>query len=36
MNAIKNNINPTTRISFPVKDFLEKDEDYFLRNTNRF
>ena len=32
---IKNNINPTTRISFPVKDFLEKDEDYFLRNTNR-
>lgn len=36
IDKVKNNPNPVTKITFPVKDFLEKDEDYFLRNTNRF
>lgn len=35
IDKIKNNPNSITKITFPVKDFLEKDEDYFLRNTNR-
>jgi hypothetical protein len=35
IEKIKNNPNPITKIIFPVKEFLENDEDYFLKNTNR-
>lgn len=36
INKIKTNINSTSIMSFPVKDLLENDEDYFLKNTNRY
>jgi hypothetical protein len=35
VNKVKNNKNPITKVTFPVKEFLENDEDYFLKNTNR-
>ena len=35
IEKIKNNPNPITKITFPVKEFLENDEEYFLKNTNR-
>jgi hypothetical protein len=35
INKVKNNPNPITKITFPVKEFLENDEEYFLKNTNR-
>lgn len=35
INKVKNNKNPITKVTFPVKEFLENDEDYFLKNTNR-
>jgi hypothetical protein len=35
IEKIKNNPNPITKLTFPVKEFLENDEDYFLKNTNR-
>ena len=35
VEKIKNNPNPITKMTFSVKEFLENDEEYFLRNTNR-
>lgn len=35
IEKIKNNPNPISKITFPVKEFLETDEEYFLKNTNR-
>lgn len=35
INKVKNNPNPITKVTFPVKEFLENDEEYFLKNTNR-
>lgn len=35
INKVKNNPNPISKITFPVKEFLETDEEYFLKNTNR-
>jgi hypothetical protein len=35
IEKVKNNLNPITKVTFPVKEFLENDEEYFLKNTNR-
>jgi hypothetical protein len=35
IEKVKNNKNSITKVTFPVKEFLENDEDYFLKNTNR-
>jgi hypothetical protein len=35
IEKVKNNPNPVTKTTFSVKEFLENDEDYFLKNTNR-
>lgn len=35
IEKVKNNPNPITKVTFPVKEFLENDEEYFLKNTNR-
>jgi hypothetical protein len=35
IERVKNNINTITKTTFSVKDFLENDEAYFLKNTNR-
>jgi hypothetical protein len=35
IEKVKNNPNPITKVTFPVKEFLETDEEYFLKNTNR-
>jgi hypothetical protein len=35
IEKVKNNPNSITKITFPVKEFLENDEEYFLKNTNR-
>jgi hypothetical protein len=35
IEKVKNNPNPVTKTTFPVKEFLENDEEYFLKNTNR-
>jgi len=35
IEKVKNNPNPVTKVTFPVKEFLENNEDYFLKNTNR-
>jgi hypothetical protein len=35
IEKIKNNPNPITKTTFSVKEFLENDEEYFLKNTNR-
>jgi hypothetical protein len=35
IDKVKFNKNPITKITFPVKEFLENDEEYFLKNTNR-
>jgi len=35
INRVKNNPKLVTKVTFPVKEFLENDEIYFLKNTNR-
>jgi len=35
VNKVKTNPNPITKVTFSVKEFLENDEEYFLKNTNR-
>jgi len=35
IEKVKNNPNPITKTIFSVKEFLETDEEYFLKNTNR-
>jgi hypothetical protein len=35
IEKVKNNKNPITKVTFSVKEFLENDEEYFLKNTNR-
>jgi hypothetical protein len=35
IEKVKNNLNPITKITFPVKEFLENDEEYFLKNINK-
>lgn len=35
VNKVKNNPNSISKVTFPVKEFLENNEDYFLKNTNR-
>jgi len=35
IEKIKNNSNIITKTTFPVKEFLENNEEYFLKNTNR-
>jgi hypothetical protein len=35
IEKVKNNPNPITKATFSVKEFLENDEEYFLKNTNR-
>jgi hypothetical protein len=35
IEKVKNNKNSITKVTFPVKEFLENDEDYFLKNINK-
>ena len=35
IERVKNNPNALTKTTFSVREFLEKDENYFLKNTNR-
>ena len=35
INKIKNTSNSIIKTTFPVKEFLENDEEYFLKNTNK-
>jgi hypothetical protein len=35
IERVKNNPNNLTKTTFSVREFLEKDENYFLKNTNR-
>jgi hypothetical protein len=35
INKIKTTSNSIIKTTFPVKEFLENDEEYFLKNTNK-
>jgi UDP-2,3-diacylglucosamine pyrophosphatase LpxH len=35
INKIKNTSNSIIKSTFPIKEFLENDEEYFLKNTNK-
>ena len=35
IERVKNNTNRITKTTFSIRDFLENDEEYFLKNTNR-
>lgn len=35
IEKVKTNPNPITKLTFSVKEFLENNEEYFLKNTNR-